>query len=157
EGTFARFALPILWDFADTNPLADTSGGYLSALQWVSLVSNHASLAAIGSPSPTAARQSAIERTSGEFDAIVTDPPYYDAIPYSDLMDYFYIWLRRTLHGISPQIDLGFSNQLSPKWDHDQNDGELIDDSSRHGLDATKSKQVYEDGMARVFVQCATS
>jgi len=157
EGTFARFALPILWDFADTNPLADTSGAYLSALEWVSLVLNHASLAAIGSPSPTAIRQSAIERTNGEFDAIVTDPPYYDAIPYADLMDYFYIWLRRTLHGISSQVDSGFSNPLSPKWDHDKNDGELIDDSSRHELDAAKSKKVYEDGMARVFVQCAAS
>jgi putative DNA methylase len=157
EGTFARFALPILWDFADTNPLADTSGGYLSALEWVSFVSDHVSKAAIGSPSPTARRQSAIERTNGEFDAIVTDPPYYDAIPYSDLMDYFYIWLRRTLHGISSQVDSGFSNPLSPKWDHDKSDGELIDDSSRHELDAAKSKQVYEDGMARVFAQCASS
>lgn len=157
EGTFARFALPILWDFADTNPLADTSGAYLSALEWVSLVSSHTSLAALGSPLPTAIRQSAIERTNGEFDAIVTDPPYYDAIPYSDLMDYFYIWLRRTLNGISLKVDPNFIDRLSPKWDHKKNDGELIDDSSRHEFDAAMSKQVYEDGMARVFVQCAAS
>lgn len=157
EGTFARFALPILWDFADTNSLADTSGGYLSAIEWVSLFCQHAVLAAIGSPEPITTRQSAIERFDGLYDAIVTDPPYYDAIPYSDLMDYFYIWLRRTLRTISPQIDAGFSRALSPKWDHDKNDGELIDDSSRHNLDASRSKQVYEDGMARVFVQCATA
>ena len=157
EGTFARFALPILWDFADTNPLADTSGAYLSALEWVSLVSSHTSLATLGSPLPTAMRQSAIERTNGEFDAIVTDPPYYDAIPYSDLMDYFYIWLRRTLNGISLKVDPSFIDRLSPKWDHKKNDGELIDDSSRHEFDAAMSKQVYEDGMARVFVQCAAS
>ncbi len=104
-----------------------------------------------------ASRQSAIERTDGEFDAIVTDPPYYDAIPYSDLMDYFYIWLRRTLHGMTEQVDAAFNKPLSPKWDHETNDGELIDDSSRHGLDSSKSKMVYEDGMARVFVQCAAS
>jgi len=157
EGTFARFALPILWDFADTNPLANTSGAYLSALEWVSLFCQHAVLAAMKSPAPVATRQSAIERFDGEYDAIVTDPPYYDAIPYSDLMDYFYIWLRRTLRGVSPEMDSVYSNLLSPKWDHEKNDGELIDDSSRHELDAAKSKQVYEDGMARVFVQCATS
>lgn len=157
EGTFARFALPILWDFADTNPLADTGGGYLSALEWVSLFCQHAALAAVRTPAPVARRQSAIERFDGEYDAIVTDPPYYDAIPYSDLMDYFYIWLRRTLRGVSPEMDSVYSNLLSPKWDHEKNDGELIDDSSRHELDAAKSKQVYEDGMARVFVQCATS
>ena len=39
-----------------------------------------------------------------KFDAIVTDPPYYDAIPYADLMDFFYVWLRRTLHGLSPEL-----------------------------------------------------
>ena len=43
---------------------------------------------------------------------IVTDPPYYDAIPYSDLMDFFYVWLRRTLHGLSPEIDAAFVNHL---------------------------------------------
>jgi hypothetical protein len=95
--------------------------------------------------------------TGQAFDAIVTDPPYYDAIPYSDLMDFFYIWLRRSLYGLSTTVDSSFERPLSPKWDHVSNDGELIDDSSRHQLDAAKSKQVYEDGMARVFLQCAQS
>src|SRR5690606_15693960 len=85
------------------------------------------------------------------------DPPYYDAIPYSDLMDYFYIWQRRTLAGLSPAIDDAHAEELSSKWDHEANDGELIDDASRHENDAAKSKQVYEDGMARVFVQCAAA
>jgi adenine-specific DNA methylase len=157
EGTFARFALPILWDYADTNPLANTSGAYQSALDWVALVAAHTSTAATEAPAPFAVQQSAIARTGGEFDAIVTDPPYYDAIPYSDLMDYFYVWLRRTVRGMSAQVDAAFNRSLSPKWDHEANDGELIDDSSRHGLDGPKSKAVYEDGMARVFVQCAAS
>ena len=84
----------------------------------------------------------------------MTDPPYYDAIPYSDLMDFFYVWLRRTLFGLSPNIDLAFARPLSPKWDHESNDGELIDDASRHGGDAAKSKAVYEDGMFRAFQAC---
>ena len=91
---------------------------------------------------------------SGEFDVIVTDPPYYDAIPYSDLMDFFYVWLRRTLHGLSPEFDATFSEPLAPKWDHARKDGELIDDAGRHGGDNDVSRQVYEEGMARAFQIC---
>jgi len=88
------------------------------------------------------------------FDCIVTDPPYYDAIPYSDLMDFFHIWLRRTLNGTGAEFDSVFSQELGPKWDDETNDGELIDDDSRHGGDSKASKAAYEDGMARVFTQC---
>jgi putative DNA methylase len=91
------------------------------------------------------------------YDAIVTDPPYYDAIGYSILMDFFYIWLRRTLHGLSPDIDAVFTDPLAPKWNHDTNDGELIDDASRFDGDKARSKTAYEDGMARVFQNCYRS
>ncbi len=63
----------------------------------------------------------------------ITDPPYYDAIPYADLMDFFYVWLRRTLHGLSTDIDAAFVNPLAPKWDHNTGDGELIDDLLKSG------------------------
>ena len=84
-------------------------------------------------------------------DLVLTDPPYYDAIPYSDLMDFFYVWLRRVLEGLAPEIDLVFSTELSPKWDPSRNDGELIDDASRFGGDKTRSRAAYEDGMYRAF------
>ena len=90
----------------------------------------------------------------GEFDAIVTDPPYYDAIPYSDIMDFFYVWLRRCLSGISEEFDDAFAAPLGPKWDQEAGDGELIDDSSRFGGDAAASKKNFEDGMATVFRRC---
>jgi hypothetical protein len=98
--------------------------------------------------------QSAIQIALGDYDAVVTDPPYYDAIPYSDLMDFFYLWLKRSLNGLSPELDAAFQEALSPKWNHEKNDGELIDDSSRHEGNKAKSKAVYEDGMARVFQGC---
>ena len=69
-------------------------------------------------------------------------------------MDFFYVWLRRTLHGLSPEIDQAFAESLSPKWNHDANDGELIDDASRFNGDKAASKQNYEDGMARAFQAC---
>ena len=89
----------------------------------------------------------------GGFDLICTDPPYYDAIPYSDLMDFFHVWLRRALHGLSPETDAAFADPLGPKWDADAGDGELIDDASRFGGDRQASKQNYEDGMARAFAR----
>jgi putative DNA methylase len=152
---FMRFALPINWDYAELNPLSDSSGNYWACLDWVARVVEANTQAANKSVEPHALRQSAIlEHSSKVYDAIVTDPPYYDAIPYSDLMDFFYIWLRRTLYGLSSEIDAVFAQPLSPKWDHVQNDGELIDDSSRFGGDKKQSKANYEDGMARVFQAC---
>ena len=154
--TYARFALPMLWDYAEVNALSDTTGSVAGGIDWIGKVFDHLHKASLHAPSPTVSRQSATTLTmTGNMDVILTDPPYYDAIPYSDLMDYFYIWLRRSLVGLSPKLDDAFSQALSPKWDHDKGDGELIDDSSRHERDAAKSKQTYEDGMARVFVRCA--
>src|SRR3989442_9531373 len=69
-------------------------------------------------------------------------------------MDFFYVWLRRTLNALSPEIDAAFQNPLSPKWDHERNDGELIDDSSRFGGDKQQSKANYEAGMFRAFQAC---
>jgi len=154
EGTFARFALPILWDYAECNPLGETSGGYPSAFRWVTLVADHLCEATANAPQPSVFLQSAVGILASGIDCIVTDPPYYDAIPYSDLMDYFYIWIRRSLNGLDGDIDDAFRANLSPKWNSAENDGELIDDASRHNGDRSKSKAVYEDGMARVFQAC---
>jgi adenine-specific DNA methylase len=154
QGTFTRFALPITWDFCEGNPLSETTGNYAANLEWVAEYWEHAATAGMSSPAPVANNQSAIRPMGQGFDAVVTDPPYYDAIPYSDLMDFFYVWLRRTLHGSDADINSVFDRGSSPKWDHTANDGELIDDASRHGGDRTKSKRAYEDGMARVFKAC---
>jgi len=69
-------------------------------------------------------------------------------------MDFFYIWQRRSLWNLNPEIDLNYNNSLSPKWDHEKNEGELIDDASRFGGDKEKSKKNYETGMSQVFQQC---
>ena len=70
------------------------------------------------------------------------------------LMDCFYVWLRRSVWDLSPTYEKFRFAELSPKWSHEINDGELIDDSSRHGGDAARSKAVYEDGMFRAFQSC---
>ena len=154
--TFARFALPVVWDYTEVNPLSDSSGNYHGALEWVSRFIAHV-LESAKSAETTIVQATSATKTSGEYDAILTDPPYYDAIGYSVLMDFFYVWLRRSTHGLSAEVESVFSDALGPKWDHDTGDGELIDDASRFGGDKKRSKQNYEDGMARAFRSCHTS
>ena len=153
RNTFSRFALPIVWDYTEVNLLSDTSGNFLGALEWVSRSIGHVLQPAKSADSTKVLRDSAT-RVLGEYDAIITDPPYYDAIPYSDCMDFFHVWLRRSTHGLSPEVDAAFVHSLGPKWDHDAGDGELIDDASRFNGDRKLSKSNYEDGMARAFQAC---
>lgn len=154
--TFTGFRLPISWDFSETAVLSNTTGSYAGQLEWVARYLEHGQSASTSLNGAEAIQRSAIG-FNGSFDAIVTDPPYYDAIPYSDLMDFFYVWLRRSTHGLSPEIDAAFREPLGPKWDHETSDGELIDDASRFGGDQEQSKKNYEDGMARVFQSCQTA
>ena len=149
--TFARFALPMVWDFCEVNPLSDTTGGFKGMSEWVARYIDHALPTVAEAPVPEVEARSAISEQPRHLDLICTDPPYYDAIPYSDLMDLFHIWLRRTLHGLSPEFDTVFAEPLGPKWASDAGDGELIDDASRFGGDSDASKQNYEDGMERAF------
>ena len=158
SNTFQRWALPIKWDFVENSVLFSDSGGWLAVTNWIAEPIGKALYEATrNAPPPSVKVKSAIQPGHDQMDILVTDPPYYDVIPYSDLMDFFYIWLRRLLYGLSQETDSFFADKLSPKWDHSRNDGELIDDSSRFDGDKTKSKAVYEDGMYRAFHACHSS
>ena len=152
--SFVRFALPITWDFAENNVLWDGAGSYLQCAYRVLTPFDNPDFWTGFVEPPHVINQSATSTVNNTFDVVVTDPPYYDAIPYSDLMDFFYVWLRRILSGLSPAIDAVFSEITGPKWDHECNDGELIDDASRFGGDKEASKRNYEEGMARAFRAC---
>ena len=155
--TFSRFALPITWDFAEGNPLAPVDRLFAGGVSKVVRVLDSIRPATIkDNDSAAVLCQSAIKPVQ-QHDIIVTDPPYYDAIPYSDLMDFFYIWLRRTLLGVSAEFDKAFKNVLGPKWSVEDQDGELIDDAGRFDGDKERSKHNYEDGMARSFRSCHTA
>ena len=154
RNTFARFALPAVWDYCEVNPVSRTSGGLLAMTDWVARYLDRAATATASRPIPVIQTRSAIDTRLDNVDLIVTDPPYYDAIPYSDLMDFFHVWLRRVLLGVVPDSDSAFADPLGPKWDSEAENGELIDDASRFGGDKTLSKKTYEDGMARAFHAC---
>jgi len=155
--SFARFALPLVWDYCEGNPIGQLAGSYLLCLDRVCIGLDTYSAWSLACPTPKVEIASATAPKLTKYDCIITDPPYYDAIGYAVLMDYFYVWLRRMLSGLSKQIDSSFSGELSPKWDNQKQDGELIDDSSRHGGDKELSKKAYEDGMARAFQACHAS
>ena len=154
--TYARFALPIMWDYCEVSPVSEKTGGFIASVEWVARVQER--LCETGSVRPPSVQmRSAAEVVPGEFDLICTDPPYYDAIPYSDLMDFFHIWLRRTLHGVSEETDRALADPLGPKWDNANADGELIDDANRFDGSREASKNNYEDGMARCFGRFRTA
>jgi putative DNA methylase len=152
KNTFSRFAMPMIWDVAEANPFTASARFYVGGLEVACRVIEHLLLATASAESPSIRCQSALEgNLNASFDAVMTDPPYYDAIPYSDLMDYFLVWQKR----IVCDLDLSFSKLLQrdtgPKWDSEKADGELIDDETRFGGNKKASKDSYENGMARAF------
>lgn len=155
--TFLRFALPITWDFAEGNPLSEADRYFVGGVSCVGRVLSCLLPTLVDVPGPNVLKQSAVCQKPEQYDIIVTDPPYYNAIPYSDLMDFFHIWLRRTLNGFESTIDRAFSEELGPKWNHAIGDGELIDDNSRHNGNAAISMKTYEDGMSRAFEASSNS
>ncbi|RJP22900.1 MAG: DUF1156 domain-containing protein, partial [Candidatus Abyssobacteria bacterium SURF_5] len=153
--TFARFALPITWDWTELCVTNRVGGGFEAQIDWVARYIEHALVRDCDSTSIEILRQSSTSIYDGiKVDAIITDPPYYDAISYSDLMDFFFVWLRRIFSDYPSLLSEAFLQSKSPKWDHERNDGELIDDNSRHGGDRIKSKIAYEEGMFHSFQSC---
>ncbi|MCL4190098.1 MAG: DUF1156 domain-containing protein [Thermoguttaceae bacterium] len=151
-----RYAIQITWDFAEGNPIGTSAGAYELCVNRIATGLDTLALLPACMEPPAAWRAPA-QAALGAYDLVLTDPPYYDAIPYSDLMDWFYIFLRRMVRDLSPCHHKAMSTPLAPKWDSGSQEGELIDDCSRHGGDAKVSKQVYEDGMATVFRRCVNA
>ena len=112
QGIFGRQALPIIWDYAEVNPF--TSVGWPNIEECVIKVLKH--LESIDAKPATVkhASATALPFEDNFFDAVITDPPYYDNVPYSHLSDFFYVWMKRTLGAKIPEL---FSTPLTPKGD----------------------------------------
>lgn len=153
KNTFGRFALPMAWDFGECNPIGPADRYYAGGLNSVVQVIKHLLIASQAATQPQVVQgDSSSDVTDiGKVDAIITDPPYYDAIPYADISDFFYVWLRRILVGIHP-IESTFQSSLAPKEDElvahlmARNQGDLGDVGAR-----LFTKQRYEEGMAQCF------
>jgi putative DNA methylase len=139
--TFARQALPMVWDFAESGVFGQATGSAELCLDWVIKGLREAEdIARLAS----VYRGSALSLpwTEGNFDAIVTDPPYYDNVSYSNLSDFFYVWLKRSVGHLYPEH---FSSLLTPKKQ------EAIAAFYRHGGDRKAAEIAYEEMMSRAF------
>ncbi|MGH6831397.1 MAG: DUF1156 domain-containing protein, partial [Methyloceanibacter sp.] len=134
RGTFARQGLPMVWDYAEANPFSDSCGNWLGAcLEWVSKATAEVPATASGGASQSDAALQPMSLNK----VVSTDPPYYDNIGYADLSDFFYVWLRRTLKSVLPDL---FATLAVPKGE------ELVAIPYRHG-GKEKAEAFFLDGM----------
>jgi putative DNA methylase len=140
RGLFARQAIPMAWDYAEANVFGGSSGNYLEDLDWVTRVLERLPIVVVDNARAVQAN-AASTATAGAL--LSTDPPYYDNIGYSDLSDFFYVWLRRSLRTVHPDL---LSTMLVPKAE------ELVANPYRHdGMEG--AKEFFEDGFRRVFAR----
>ena len=139
--TFGRQAIPMVWDFAEANPLSDSSGNVLLGIEQAAKMLHNLGTGVSG----TAMQADAISQTGSVGKIVSTDPPYYDNVPYADLSDFFYVWLRRSLQRTYPEL---FATIAVPKSE------ELVAFAYRHGGKAG-AEAFFLDGMTRAMVRLA--
>jgi adenine-specific DNA methylase len=143
--TFGRQALSIVWDYAEASPFADSSGNLEGAIDWVARVV--ASVPSMENPGQVDLLD-ASSSTLGDEAANIwfTDPPYYDAVSYADLSDFFFVWLKRALPTVSFLKDpFDPDNKLTPKA------REAIQDDFKVYDGHPKDRAYYESKMAACF------
>lgn len=134
--TFARQAMPMIWDYAETNPFSNSSGCFNNMLDWI--VKCLFEFPALAMAEATQVDAQKDYKFGSKEIMISTDPPYYDNIGYADLSDYFYIWMRQSLKNTYPEL---FRTMLVPKME------ELIATPYRHNGSMEEAKCFFEDGM----------
>ena len=138
--TFGRQALPMVWDYAETAPFNERGANWLSCLEFICSALEGVATTAPANVARGSATALPIENQA--CDAVLTDPPYYDAVPYADLSDFFYVWLKRAAAGIHADV---FRTPLTPKAQ------ELIATTASSSRKDGKTAAWYEAGMADSF------
>lgn len=140
KATYARQALPMVWDFCEVNPLARAAGDLSVTLAGIAEALERSPHDAMcGEAKQNDATAAMLNRYQS---LISTDPPYYDNIGYADLSDFFYIWLRRSLFGIHADL---FGTLLVPKT------AELVATPYRFAGDREKAQEFFEAGLRQAF------
>ncbi len=141
RNTFARQAIPMNWDFTETNPLSDSTGNFRGGVDWIYKVI----VEVPAMVSSEAHQQNATASINGiDHPVISTDPPYYDNIGYADLSDFFYVWLRRSIGTVYPSI---FGTLLVPK------SAELVATPYRFDGSKKKAQEFFEKGLGNAFAR----
>ncbi|MCY2987749.1 MAG: DUF1156 domain-containing protein [Planctomycetota bacterium] len=142
--SFSRQTLAMVWDCAEINPFNEAGGGWIKITE-----DTRAAIEMLrmdGCILPSIERGSALQLPwpDNSIDAVVTDPPYYDNVPYADISDFFYVWLKRTVGHLYPQH---FATEGTPKRN------EAVADAVRHSGDKQAARDAYETMMARAFAE----
>ncbi|MFO0147656.1 MAG: DUF1156 domain-containing protein [Microcystis sp.] len=144
--TFTRQAIPMTWDYPEINLFGDRLANYQACLDKIIKpidITINQVICPKNSLRSEIVQHNAVNDYPGDKTPklISSDPPYYDAVPYADLSDFFYVWLRRSIGSIYPAI---FNTLLVPKAQ------EMVADHFRHGS-KEKAKQFFEDSLIQVF------
>lgn len=138
--TFGRQALAMTWDYVEVNPFSNSSGNWIGSFEYpLNVVSNCSQIKIFTTTTQSSATN--LPYPDNYFDAIITDPPYYDSVPYSYLSDFFYVWLSRTIGDYYPEL---FATPLTPKSD------EIVAYSHNKGGLET-GKQYFEEKIGQAF------
>lgn len=144
---FARQAIPMIWDYAEGNPFSKSSGSWNVLLRNLLRCLEADSFDFLREQGGEAYQINAQKDCELRNVMVSTDPPYYDNIGYADLSDFFYVWMRQSLHTIYPDL---FSTMLVPKAE------ELIATPYRHEGSKEKAKKFFENGMLETCKQIYT-
>lgn len=136
---FARQAIPMTWDYAEVNPFGGAAGDL-----GVSLTSAVKVIKVLPGVGSGRARQAEAAKVSDSNAVLSTDPPYYDNIGYADLSDFFYVWLRRSLRTVDPEL---FGTLLTPK------SAELVANPYRFNGNKQLAEKHFETGFADAFAR----
>jgi putative DNA methylase len=138
RGTFARQGIPMSWDYAEANVFSDSTANWNGAIRWIVLSLERL----VPQRAGRATQQDATNLAEDHGIPISTDPPYYDNIGYADLSDAFYVWMRRTLRDLYPDL---FATLLVPKTP------ELVATPYRFDGDIGKADAHFESGLMQAF------
>ena len=139
--TFSRNAMPMTWDYVEGNPFANGGYTFESIMEQIKLVINNIMSTNLQKVNVSQSTATALKFKDGFFDAVFTDPPYYDNIPYSYLSDFFYVWLKRMVGHLYPDL---FATPLTPKSQ------EIVAYSNMEG-GFESGKKYFEDMLGRSF------
>jgi len=140
ERSFGRHAIEMVWDYGEVNPFGKSRGDWSNILVWMLEVIEHCSHVHSSTAITTQCSATELPYPREYFDAVLTDPPYYDNVPYSYLSDFFYVWLKRSIGDLYPDL---FSTPLTPK------SKEIVAYSHAGGLD--EGKRYFEEMLKKAF------
>ncbi|MEM9553680.1 MAG: DUF1156 domain-containing protein [Acidobacteriota bacterium] len=136
--TFSRQALPMIWDFCEVNVFAEAAGDFGVSIDGITRA-----IRSLGGPRGHVVQLQAQAQTLSRRKIVSTDPPYFDNIGYADLSDFFYVWHRRALKDLFPEL---YATVAVPKKE------ELVATPSRHG-GRKKAEEFFLDGMTQAMQQ----